>query len=72
MKSGVGASMACSGGASLCSATAVSMQSSDVSCVSLKLCCVAVDSPLNLDEDASGSKPKSAQLGGFRVCMGSG
>ena len=72
VKSGADTNMGCSGGASLCEVTVVSTWSVSTSCASLKLCCVAVDSPLDADEDASGLKLKLLQVGGFWICIGSG
>lgn len=76
VKSGVGANSGCLGSTLPCDITMVSMWSVGTSCASLKLCCVAVDSLLDEDEDALGSKPKPAQrvirAGRSWICMGSG
>ena len=65
----------CSGclGKSVSIVTAVSMWSARVSCASLKLCCVVVDSPLDEEDDLSGLKPKlmwgMVRVDGFWTCV---
>ena len=74
-KSGAGFCSGCSGGSSWI-ATVVSTWSAGVSRASLKLCCVAMDSLLDEEDDSSGLEPKPIRgvvcVGGFWTCVGSG
>ena len=74
-KSGAGFCSGCLG-RSVSIATVVSTWSAGVSCASLKLCCVVVDSLLEEEDDLSGLKPKPMRgmvcMGGFWTCVGSG